>query len=106
MSPARREAYPNDQNSPDTLIAVSVASNRQANDQGPATWTPTPAVHGRDSGEWVATKHRWGLAVDQAEREAMPRYAANCPGANLAFELVAERAPGPLGYATADHDGD
>ncbi|WTA24291.1 hypothetical protein OG365_40425 (plasmid) [Streptomyces sp. NBC_00853] len=47
---------------------------------------PAPAVHCRYIGEWVATKHRWGLAVDQAEREALLRYAADCPNANLAFE--------------------
>ncbi|MER5757706.1 hypothetical protein [Streptomyces sp. NPDC002082] len=37
-------------------------------------------------GEWVATKHRWSLAVDQAEREALLRYAVDCPNATLAFE--------------------
>ncbi|WP_327387973.1 hypothetical protein [Streptomyces sp. NBC_01207] len=47
---------------------------------------PAPAVHRRYIGEWVATKHRWGLAVDQAEREALLSYAASCPNANLAFE--------------------
>ncbi|MEV7730110.1 hypothetical protein AB0P15_36160 [Streptomyces sp. NPDC087917] len=33
---ARREAYANDQNSPDTLIAVSAASNRPKSDNDPA----------------------------------------------------------------------
>lgn len=35
--------------------------------------------------EWVAAMHRWGPAVDQAERETLPGYAAGCPNANLAF---------------------
>ncbi|UUU37937.1 hypothetical protein [Streptomyces sp. NBC_00162] len=47
---------------------------------------PAPAVHCRYIGVWVATKHRWGLEGDQAEREALLRYAADCPNANLAFE--------------------
>ncbi|WP_329390274.1 hypothetical protein OG625_38725 [Streptomyces sp. NBC_01351] len=37
-------------------------------------------------GEWVATKHSWSLAVDQAEREALLWYAADCPNATPAFE--------------------
>ncbi|MER6318831.1 hypothetical protein ABT237_34490 [Streptomyces sp. NPDC001581] len=47
---------------------------------------PAPAVHCRYIGEWVATKHRWSLAVDQAEREALLQHAAGCPNANLAVE--------------------
>lgn len=47
---------------------------------------PAPVVHCRYIGEWVTTKHRWALAVDQAEREALLRYAADCPNAVLAFD--------------------
>ncbi|MCX4960169.1 hypothetical protein [Streptomyces virginiae] len=47
---------------------------------------PASAVHCRYIGEWVATKHRWGLAVDRAERETLLGYAVGCPDANLAFE--------------------
>ncbi|MFJ3966144.1 hypothetical protein [Streptomyces sp. NPDC090036] len=54
-------------------------------DQDPATWMPMPAVHCRYLGEWVATKHRWGLAVDPAEREALLRYAADCPHARISL---------------------
>ncbi|MFE9804712.1 MULTISPECIES: hypothetical protein [Streptomyces] len=69
-----------------TLVGVTARSNRQKSDQDPATWMPAPAVRCRYIGEWVATKHRWGLAVDQAEREALLSYAATCPNATLAFE--------------------
>ncbi|MCX4625319.1 hypothetical protein [Streptomyces sp. NBC_01443] len=47
---------------------------------------PELAVYCWYVGEWVAAKHRWGLAEDQAEREALLGYAAGCPNANLAFE--------------------
>ncbi|WP_327364309.1 hypothetical protein [Streptomyces sp. NBC_01296] len=43
-SAARREAYANDQNSPDTLIAVSAASNRSKSDKDPAEWLPTDGL--------------------------------------------------------------
>lgn len=62
------------------------ALNRQKSDQDPSTWMPAPVVHCRYIGEWVTTKHRWALAVDQAEREALLRYAADCPNAVLAFD--------------------
>ncbi|WP_371640738.1 hypothetical protein [Streptomyces virginiae] len=47
---------------------------------------PMAAVHCRYLGEWVATKHRWGLAVDPAEREALLRYAADCPNPRIVYE--------------------
>ncbi|WP_407841424.1 hypothetical protein ACE1OC_41390 [Streptomyces sp. DSM 116496] len=70
-------------------IGTVARSNRQKSDQDPATWMPAPAVHCRCIGEWVATKHRRALSVDQAEREALLRYAAACPNAVLAFDRAA-----------------
>ncbi|MCX5410151.1 hypothetical protein OHA37_40715 (plasmid) [Streptomyces sp. NBC_00335] len=46
----------------------------------------TPTVHCRYVGERVTAKHRWAPAVDQAEREALLRYAAGCQNAVLAFD--------------------
>ncbi|MER5776761.1 hypothetical protein ABT144_21160 [Streptomyces sp. NPDC002039] len=44
----RREAYANDRNSPDTLIAVFAASNRIEADKDPAEWLPSDS-----------SSHRW-----------------------------------------------
>ncbi|MFD9078181.1 HNH endonuclease family protein [Streptomyces erythrochromogenes] len=85
----RRRRYANDLGSDVTLVGVTARSNRQKSDQDPATWMPMPAVHCRYLGEWVATKHRWGLAVDPAEREALLRYAADCPNARIAYDPAA-----------------
>ncbi|MER7763807.1 HNH endonuclease family protein [Streptomyces sp. NPDC097619] len=85
----RRRRYANDLGSDVTLVGVSARSNRQKADQDPATWMPMPAVHCRYLGEWVATKHRWGLAVDTVEREALLRYAADCPNARLTYDPAA-----------------
>lgn len=52
-------------------------------------WAPPASVDAKRSycrGEWVATKHRWALAVDQAERGMLLRYAASCPNTVLAFD--------------------
>ncbi|MET8298975.1 HNH endonuclease family protein [Streptomyces sp. NPDC005180] len=81
----RRRRYANDLGSDVTLVGVSARSNRQKADQDPATWMPMPAVHCRYIGEWVATKHRWSLAVDPAEREALLRYAADYPNARITY---------------------
>lgn len=79
----RRRRYANDLGSDVTLVGVTARSNRQKSDQDPATWMPAAAVHCRYIGEWVATKHRWGLAVDQAAAavrsrlsECQPRFRA------------------------------
>ncbi|MFB7810878.1 HNH endonuclease family protein [Streptomyces virginiae] len=82
----RRRRYANDLGSDVTLVGVTARSNRQKSDQDPATWMPAPSVHCRYLGEWVATKHRWGLAVDPAEREALLRYAADCPNARITYD--------------------
>ncbi|MFE1873041.1 hypothetical protein ACFW9N_19375 [Streptomyces sp. NPDC059496] len=47
---------------------------------------PMPAVHCRYLGERVATKLRWSLAIDPAEREALLRYAADCPNARITHD--------------------
>ncbi|WP_319731909.1 HNH endonuclease family protein [Streptomyces sp. MB09-01] len=85
----RRRRYANDLGSDVTLVGVSARSNRQKSDQDPATWMPMAQVHCRYLGEWVATKHRWALAVDPAEREALLRYAADCPNARITYDPAA-----------------
>ncbi|MER5485936.1 HNH endonuclease [Streptomyces sp. NPDC002812] len=76
----RRRRYANDLGSDITLVGVTARSNRQKSDQDPATWMLAPGVHCRYIGEWVATKHRWALSVDQAEREALLRPSGSgCP---------------------------
>ncbi|MEV6735195.1 HNH endonuclease family protein [Streptomyces sp. NPDC051364] len=87
---ARREAYANDQNSPDTLIAVSAASNRSKADKDPAEWMPTDgSYHCTYAATWVGTKLRWGLAVDEAERQALLGLAEDCPTTTVVYEPAA-----------------
>ncbi|MFF1840119.1 hypothetical protein ACFVXE_39225 [Streptomyces sp. NPDC058231] len=83
---ARREADANDQASPLTLIAVTAKSNRSEADKDPAQWMP-PAVgyHRQCTAEWVATKLRWDLAADDAEREALG-LAEDCPTTTATYE--------------------
>lgn len=78
-TPARREAYANDQDASTSLVAVTARSNRSKSDQDPAEWMPPlPDAHCRYVGEWTATKLRWGLTADQAEADALRVYAETC----------------------------
>ncbi|MEU4031744.1 GmrSD restriction endonuclease domain-containing protein [Streptomyces anulatus] len=73
---ARREAYANDQGADVSLAAVTARTNRQKADKDPADWTPpSPDAQCRYTGEWVATKLRWQLTVDDRELEALKVYA-------------------------------
>ncbi|MET9611029.1 DUF1524 domain-containing protein [Streptomyces sp. NPDC006512] len=84
---ARREAYANDQNSPDTLIAVSAASNRSKSDKDPAEWLPSDgSYHCTYAATWVGTKLRWDLAVDESERQALLGLAQDCPTTTVVYE--------------------
>ncbi|MGP3636860.1 HNH endonuclease [Streptomyces sp. 24-1644] len=87
-SAARREAYANDQNSPDTLIAVSAASNRSKADRDPAEWLPSDGSY-HCTYAWVGTKLRWELAVDENERQALLGLAEDCPTTTVVYEPAA-----------------
>ncbi|MFD0272245.1 HNH endonuclease family protein [Streptomyces sp. NPDC127106] len=86
---ARREAYANDQASPDTLIAVSAASNRSKSDKDPAQWLPSDgSYHCTYAATWVGTKLRWNLAADDAERHALLGLAEDCPTTTVVYETA------------------
>lgn len=80
--PAEREAYANDLGDERSLIAVSARSNRSKADQDPAQWLPPyQPYHCQYLTDWVATKMRWQLTVDTAERDTLTQATADCPNA-------------------------
>ncbi|GHI65776.1 hypothetical protein Saso_74260 [Streptomyces asoensis] len=85
---ARREAYANDQGAPTSLIAVSGSSNRSKSDKDPADWLPVEAFRCEYASAWVATKLRWQLPADPAERDALTRLAETCPDTTVTYEQV------------------
>ena len=83
----RREAYANDLGAEASLIAVTARSNRSKSDQDPSTWwIPAEGASCRYLGEWVATKLRWDLSVDDAELAALNERATGCPNDPISFE--------------------
>ncbi|MGW5036077.1 HNH endonuclease family protein [Streptomyces nigra] len=86
-TPQRREAYANDQGAEASLVAVTARSNRSKADQDPAQWLPPAAdVHCRYLAEWVGTKLRWALAVDDAELDALEGVAVGCREQTVTYE--------------------
>ncbi|MEU7028846.1 DUF1524 domain-containing protein [Streptomyces sp. NPDC046275] len=88
-SPDRREAYANDQDSPDTLIAVTAASNRSKADKDPAEWLPSDvSYHCTYAATWTSTKPGWDLAADEDERQALLALAEDCPTTLVSYKPV------------------
>ncbi|MFC6152307.1 DUF1524 domain-containing protein [Nocardioides yefusunii] len=88
---ARREAYANDQGDPRSLVGVSATSNRSKSDRDPAEWMPPLATATcRYLSDWVATKYRWSLALDQAEKASITSHTA-CAATEVAPVTVVPR---------------
>ncbi|MFF8646433.1 hypothetical protein [Streptomyces sp. NPDC015345] len=64
-----------------------VGLDRSKSDQDPAEWQP-PLADARctHTTHWVATKLRWGLTVDTAERQALRELAAGCGQETVEYE--------------------
>lgn len=74
----RREAYANDIDVGQSLIAVSASTNRSKSDRDPASWQP-PSLDGwcEFLAAWVNTKLRWDLTADPGEITAMTNMATS-----------------------------
>ncbi|MFE2943366.1 HNH endonuclease family protein [Streptomyces sp. NPDC059255] len=88
-SPAERQEYANDLSVERSLIAVSARTNRSKADQDPATWMP-PAEGYRCQyvADWIATKLRWQLTIDSAEKTALSEKATGCPNLPVRVALA------------------
>ncbi|WP_406829772.1 DUF1524 domain-containing protein [Pedococcus sp. KACC 23699] len=78
---SKRTAFAND---PLNLLAVDGPTNAAKGDGDAATWLPpTKAVRCGYVARQVAVKHRYGLWVTAAERDAIIRVLSGCPGQAL-----------------------
>lgn len=88
-SAARRRAYANDLGSGRSLRAVSASSNRSKGDDDPAQWLPPrTAFRCAYARQWVATKVRWHLSVNTAERRALHQLLAACPAQVMTVHIA------------------
>lgn len=89
-SDERRQAYANDLNAARSLIAVTAKTNRSKGDKDPADWLPpATGTHCTYAADWTATKLRWQLNADNAERTALLDLADQCPDTALQYEPAA-----------------
>ena len=97
-TPERRKAYANDLDVPWPLIAVSGTTNQSKSDKDPAEWLPpAPAAECPFLSAWIATKVRWDLAVDPAERDALVTDIAACPTSVMPYEPFGPAGEGNSG---------
>jgi putative cell wall-binding protein len=75
----RRQAFANDLDLAESLIAVSASSNRSKSDRDPAEWMPPrTAYHCTYVVSWISVKKAWNLSVDQAEYQKLEQVLATC----------------------------
>jgi hypothetical protein len=75
----QREAFANDLELPEALIAVSAASNRSKGDKDPADWLPSlQSYRCQYVQDWIKVKVKWKLSVDQKEFSAIRSLLATC----------------------------
>lgn len=90
---AQRAAFASD---PLNLLAVSAAANRQKGDSDAASWLPrAKGYRCAYVARQIAVKSRYHLWVTGAERDAMDRVLARCPGQQVP-DRPAGRAPAAL----------
>ncbi|HEX6415927.1 MAG TPA: HNH endonuclease family protein [Candidatus Saccharimonadales bacterium] len=81
LDPLTREELAND---PLELLAVDGAANQQKSDGDAATWLPSnKAFRCQYVARQIAVKKKYSLWVTQAEKEAIKRVLAGCPGQHL-----------------------
>lgn len=96
-SPEDRQAYANDLGDPRSLLAVTAKENRSKADKDVAQWLPTDVtMQCRYLVDWVAVKLRWGLAVDQAEREKLYLAGQQCADEDITVSTAKDI---PAGYS-------
>jgi hypothetical protein len=81
---SRRQAFANDLGDGRALVAVTDNVNQAKGDKDPAEWLPPAAsTHCRYITEFVATKIRWRLTVNSAEKTRLTSIAAGCTNSTL-----------------------
>ena len=91
--PERRLALAND---PLNLLAVEASANRSKGDGDASTWLPpNRAYRCRYVARQIAVKHKYGLSLTPAERDAMAAVLATCPGEPVPISDAPTSAPRP-----------
>lgn len=92
-----REQFAND---PLNLLAVSASANRQKGDGDAATWLPSNMGYRcQYVARQVAVKRKYDLWVTKAEKDAIRRILASCPGQQVPTDgTFADPPPSTTGF--------
>lgn len=74
-SDAERERFANNL---DNLLAVDGPTNQSKGADDPAAWRPRKEYQCAYAQRWVVVKHRWDLAVDESEKNALVEMLGFC----------------------------
>lgn len=76
---ARKRLYANDLSNPGHLMAVKARANRSKGSRDLVHWLPkNKSFHCAYVKMWMVIKGRWGLSMDDAERDAAAEVLATC----------------------------
>lgn len=81
---AQRQAYANDLDNSEALIAVIASSNRSKGDKDPSLWMPAKdqCVYIQN---WVSIKGKYSLTADSNEAEKLDKYILDCGFSSSTF---------------------
>jgi len=73
----QRQAFANDLENSEALIAVSAATNRSKGDKDPYLWMPAKDQCAYIQ-NWISIKTKYSLTVDSLEAEAINSHLGTC----------------------------
>lgn len=74
-----REAYANDLDESDALLAVTASTNRSKSDRDPAQWKPPDEQTWCEyATSWIRVKVKWSLNADEDEVDSLREMLATC----------------------------
>jgi len=74
---AQRQAFANDLENSEALIAVSAATNRSKGDKDPSLWMPAKGVCTYIQ-NWISIKTKYSLSIDTVEADALNSISNSC----------------------------
>jgi hypothetical protein len=74
----KRQDFANDLSEGNSLIAVTLGTNRSKGGKEPQNWLPTNSYVCQYLIDWVDVKTRWNLSVDQVEKDFIVNALNTC----------------------------
>jgi len=81
---AQRQAFANDLENSEALIAVTLSTNRSKGDKDPSSWMPKETQCNYVE-SWISIKSKYVLSVDEKEKIALTQLIRDCSLAEVQF---------------------